>query len=92
MLKSLGEVLGRLSSVALFILAARILGAQAFGRYSYAVSVASLALIGMDLGLNTLFVREGAKRPLEVPAFAGTLLLIKCLLATVMLGAVWLFC
>lgn len=78
--------------MALFILAARILGAQTFGRYSYAVSVASLALIGMDLGLNTLFVREGAKRPLEVPTFAGTLLLIKCLLATVMLGAVWLFC
>ncbi len=91
-LKTAGEVLARLSFFLLFIYAARVLGAGGYGRYSYAASLAALALIGMDLGLNTLFVRDGAQRPAEVADYAGTLLLIKALLAgLVMLLLLW-FC
>ena len=90
--KMMGETLGRLCTFALFILAARLLGAIDYGRYSHAASLAALALIGMDLGLNTLLVRDGAREPGRVGAYAGSLLAIKGLLALVVLGLIWLFC
>ncbi len=88
-LKSLGEVLARLCFLALFIYAARVLGAEEYGRYSYAASLAALALIGMDLGLNTLLVRDGARHRQQVGAYAGTMLLIKSLLALMVLALLW---
>lgn len=88
-LKSLGELLARLCFLALFIYAARALGAGEYGRYSYASSLAALALIGMDLGLNTLFVRDGARDHDQVAAYAGTLLLIKSVLAALVLALLW---
>jgi O-antigen/teichoic acid export membrane protein len=91
-LKSTGEVLARLCLFLLFIYAARALGVAEFGRYSYAASLAALALVGMDLGLNMLFVRDGARDPSRVPAYAGTLLIIKCGLAALVLAAMYLFC
>jgi O-antigen/teichoic acid export membrane protein len=86
-LKTLGEVLARLSSVALLLAAARLLGAEEYGRYNYAASLAGLALVGMDLGLNTLLVRQVARQPAELGPFAGTLLLLKSLLALLVLAA-----
>ncbi|MFH1033864.1 MAG: oligosaccharide flippase family protein [Pseudomonadota bacterium] len=85
--KTLGEVLARLSFLALFLAAARLLGAEEYGRYTYAASLTGLALVGMDLGLNTLLVRQVARQPAELGPFAGTLLLLKSLLALVVLAA-----
>lgn len=86
LLKTLGEVLARLSFLLLFLVAARLLGAQEYGRYNHATSLTGLALVGMDLGLNTLLVRQVARRPQDLGHFAGTLLLIKSLLALLVLG------
>lgn len=86
LLKTLGEVLARLSFLALFLAAARLLGAEEYGRYNHAASLTGLALVGMDLGLNTLLVRQVARRPAELGHFAGTLLLIKSLLALLVLA------
>jgi O-antigen/teichoic acid export membrane protein len=84
--KTTGEVLARLSFFLLFVYAARRLGAETFGLYSYAATLAALALVGMDLGLNMLFVRDGAQEPGRVGGYAGTLLTLKlCLAALVML-------
>lgn len=85
-LKSLGELLARLCFVVLFIYAARVLGVLDYGRYSYAASLAALALIGMDLGLNTVLVRDGARDHGVVGGYAGTLLVIKAGLGLVVLG------
>lgn len=85
--KTLGEVLARLSFLALFLVAARLLGAEEYGRYNYAASLAGLALVGMDLGLSTLLVRQVARQPPELGAYAGTLLLLKLLLALLMLAS-----
>lgn len=91
-LKSLGEVAGRLLYALLFIYAARQLGAGQFGRYSFAASLSALALIGMDLGLNLLFIRDGAQKPREINRYAGTLLLVKSCLGGTMLLGIYLFC
>ncbi len=85
--KTLGEVLARLSFLALFLAAARLLGAEEYGRYNFAASLAGLALVGMDLGLSTLLVRQVARQPTELGPFAGTLLLLKSLLACLVLAA-----
>lgn len=91
-LKSLGEALGRLCFFFLFIFAARVLGVLEYGRYSYAASLAALALVGMDLGLNTLFVRDGAREPGRVGELAGSLLAIKTGLALLVGLGLFLYC
>lgn len=90
--KTLGEALARVFFLLLFIYAARVLGALDFGRYSFASALGALALVGMDLGLNTLFVRQGARHPGQVGSYAGTLLLLKALLALLVLGLIYGFC
>lgn len=90
--KSLGETLARVCFAALFIFAARIIGAGEYGRYSFAASLAALAQIGMDLGLNTLFVRDCARNPGLMPKYTGNLLVMKLSLLSVILTAILGFC
>ncbi len=90
--KTLGEALARVFFLLLFIYAARLLGAVDFGRYSFASALGALALVGMDLGLNTLFVRQGARHHDQVGVYAGTLLLLKSALAISVLGLIYAFC
>lgn len=85
-LKGVGEILPRLSLVALFIIAARGLGAADFGRFNYAANLAGLALVGMDLGLNLLLTREVARQPQELGRWLGSLLAIKLVLAGVIIA------
>lgn len=92
LLKTTGEVLARFSFFVLFVYAARTLGAEEFGLFSYAATLAALALVGMDLGLNMLFVREGAQQPRVVGDYAGTLLVLKVSLAALVLLALLGFC
>ncbi|KIX11020.1 flippase [Dethiosulfatarculus sandiegensis] len=90
--KSLGETLARVCFAALFIFTARIIGAGEYGRYSFAASLAALAQIGMDLGLNTLFVRDCARNPALIPKYAGNLLVMKLSLLSLMLTVILGFC
>ncbi len=90
--KTLGEALARVFFLLLFIYAARVLGAVEFGRYSFAAALGALALVGMDLGLNTLLVRQGARHRQQVGSYAGTLLLLKSALALLVLALLYLFC
>jgi O-antigen/teichoic acid export membrane protein len=91
-LKTTGEVLARISFFFLFIYAARMLGAEEFGIFSYAATLAALALVGMDLGLNMLFVRDGAQKPSAVGGYAGTMLALKLGLAALVMVALLVFC
>lgn len=89
--KSLGEAAARLCFLLLFILAARTLGAAEFGLFSYASALAGLAFIGSDLGLSTLVVRDGARRPDRVGELAGTAAVLKAALGALVLGGIWAF-
>ncbi|MFH1060898.1 MAG: oligosaccharide flippase family protein [Pseudomonadota bacterium] len=89
-LKTMGEILPRLSLMALFIIAARNLGSADFGRFNYALNLAGLALVGMDLGLNLLLIREVARRPAELGRWLGSLLVIKLGLAGLIIAGLGL--
>ncbi|PIR04599.1 MAG: hypothetical protein COV57_03580, partial [Candidatus Liptonbacteria bacterium CG11_big_fil_rev_8_21_14_0_20_35_14] len=54
---SIGQVIGRLVRVLIIIYAARILGAESYGAFSYALSIAALLSILADLGINGTIVR-----------------------------------
>ena len=62
---SFGQIIGRLIRVIVIIYAARILGAESYGAFSYALSIAALLSILADLGINGTIVRELAKEEKE---------------------------
>lgn len=79
---------GAVVSLALTIVLARWMGAEAFGRYAYIVSLCSLLALAQDAGLRTLLMREGAG-PTPGLAFPAETLpaqaLVHLLVATAML-------
>ena len=60
---SFGEIVGRILRAAVIIYAARVLGAEGFGIFSYVLGLAGLLTIFSDLGMAPVVVREGAKDP-----------------------------
>ncbi len=67
------------------LLTARQLGAETFGRYTAAFSVAAFTAILFNLGLDTWLLRSGAHEPARLGGFLGDALAIK--LAA---GVLWL--
>lgn len=49
---------GKLIRLAVILFVARVLGAEQFGVYAYALSVASLCFMFADWGMNTIIIRE----------------------------------
>jgi len=72
---AVGQVVGRLIRVLIIIYAARILGAESYGAFSYALSIAALLSILADLGINGTIVRELAKEERE--KIIGTAITLK---------------
>ncbi|HRY29777.1 MAG TPA: flippase [Elusimicrobiota bacterium] len=92
--KVLGEAGGRLAGMLFYILFARWLGAQEFGRYSFALSYAALFAIVVDLGTNTIITRELARDRSLTGEFVPRLNALKTfssVLALVLIGVSLLF-
>ncbi|MDP1629216.1 MAG: flippase, partial [bacterium] len=60
-----GQIANRLLKAALVIYAARLLGAEGYGVFSFALSFAMMVLIFSDMGIGPLLVRETAKNQNE---------------------------
>ena len=75
------EIIDRAMRFLLVIVAARLLGDQDFGKFSFAINFGSLFLIFADFGLNQLLIREIAKNPSEVKRFIGNGLVLKIALS-----------
>ena len=58
---ALGQIGGRLLRAVIIVYAARVLGAAGWGTFSYAVSLAALLTIFVDLGIGPILTRETAK-------------------------------
>lgn len=80
-LKFLGEALSRALAVVFVFYAARKLGAEDFGRYSFAVSFAFLFVILTDLGLNTLLIRDVSRERALAERYMGNVLAMKLILS-----------
>ncbi len=63
---TLSTVINKLLALALIIYAARILGAEGYGKFTFALAFVSLLMIFSDFGLSTIVTREFAHEK-EIP-------------------------
>jgi O-antigen/teichoic acid export membrane protein len=70
-------IIGRLARGAMIIYAARVLGTEGYGIFSYALSVAAFFAIFADIGLTGLLTREAAKKPERLSEYVSTVALFK---------------
>lgn len=72
-----GEIIGRLAKIAIVIYAARVLGVENWGVFSYTITVAAVFMIFSDIGLNAILTRETSKNPELREKYLSTALFIK---------------
>jgi len=65
--KTTAEVLTRLLSVLFFMVVARTLAPEGFGKFTFAYALVTLFGAALDLGLHPLFIREVARDPGRAP-------------------------
>jgi PST family polysaccharide transporter len=72
-----GTVVSRLLRAVMIIYAARILGTEGYGVFSYVLSLAAFFTIFSDIGLSGLLTRELVKKPEQVKSYIATTFRIK---------------
>lgn len=87
---SIGYAVNKLCLLAFFAIIARHLGAEAFGKYGFAISFTAIFMALGDLGLNTLAIREVAKDRSKASEYLGNIALLKLTLSVVALGMIFL--
>jgi O-antigen/teichoic acid export membrane protein len=83
-----GTFAARALDLVLYVLLARTLGVESFGRYAYALSFTLLFGALADLGLSTVFTREVARTPDRTRELLISCLWIKLALSVVTLAMV----
>jgi len=58
-----GQMTSRFLRAAIVIYAARVLGAESWGAFSYALGIAAFLTIFSDIGINALITKEAARHP-----------------------------
>ncbi|MBN1893625.1 flippase [bacterium] len=76
-----GQVLSKLLALWALILLANYLGADLFGKFSFAAAFAMLFMPLMDLGLDTYGIREIARKTQRAPLYLGNIFWIKIFLS-----------
>lgn len=77
------RVISRLVALVTVIKLANHLSGGGFGQYQTLVNYTALVAIVVDLGFNTLYVREGAREPAELERYLGNVMSSKAILALV---------
>lgn len=75
------QVLSRLIRMILVIFAARLLGDESYGQFTFALSFTTLFWIITDLGIHQLIIRELARKPRETKRYLGNAIFIKIFLS-----------
>ncbi len=74
------RVVSRLVALVMVVVLANHLGDERYGRYTTMVAYSSVVAVLADLGLNTLYTREAARRPDRITLYLGSLLAGKAFL------------
>jgi O-antigen/teichoic acid export membrane protein len=72
-----GQIFSRLIKAGIIIYAARVLGTQGWGAFSYAFSLAALFTIFIDFGVNAIITRESTRDLSVQQQYFSTALVIK---------------
>ena len=75
-----GQTSGRILRSALVIYAARILGPESWGAFSYVMSLVAFLLILSDIGISAIVTRESAKNIQAGPEYFSTAFFLKLFL------------
>jgi O-antigen/teichoic acid export membrane protein len=75
-----GEIVGKVATLALTVVAARELSRDAFGAFAYALAFAPLVGVVWSWGLGVLFIQEASERPDDLPRLYGEFILLKVFL------------
>ncbi len=75
----LGQIVGRLLRAILVIYAARVLGPEQWGAFSYVVGLVAFFLIFSDIGTSAIVTRESAKDMASGEKYFATAFLLKLL-------------
>jgi len=79
--KFIGEFVSRLIIIFFYIYVARKLGDAGFGKYSFAISFCGLFMVFMDMGINTLLIREIAKEKNRTYEYVSNITTLKIILS-----------
>jgi O-antigen/teichoic acid export membrane protein len=80
------RVASRLLALVTVIATGNHLGDAGFGRFQTLVNYTALVTVLVDLGFNTLYVREAARHPAQISRYLSNLVSARLLLALVALG------
>ena len=88
------QLASRLLALGTVIVILHSLGAGDFGQMQTAITYGAIVSVVADLGLSTLYLREGARRPQLVGRYLDNMLSLRipllCLAILVLTGALWL--
>lgn len=78
---SFSNIFGRVFRAIIIIYAARILGTEGWGIFSYALSIAGILSLFMDFGVNAIILKEFSRQNEEIKKkYLGTALILKLIL------------
>ena len=78
--RSTGEVVGKLASLAFFVVVARQLGEEQFGDLVFGMSLSTVLLLVAGLGMQEMIGREVAKDPRRADDLVWNVVVIKALM------------
>lgn len=82
-----GQVVGRVFRAGILIYAARVLGSNGYGVFSYALGLAGFFTAFSDIGVSSIVTREAAKNPDKLSEYFSTAFWIKFTLLIFTAGA-----
>lgn len=84
-MRAAGEVLGKLASLAFFVVMARKLGEAGFGDFVFALSLSSVLVIASGFGTEDLVAREVARNHDRVHGYLANVVVVKALISVLLL-------
>ncbi len=85
-----GQISSRALRAVLVLVAARILGPELWGAFSYALGIATFLTIFSDFGINALITKESVSDPKKRNELVSTAFFIKLLLILVIVMTAWI--
>ncbi len=77
---AIGEIGSRLLRMVIVIYAARVLGVDGWGIFSYAITIAAFFTIFSDIGVNAILIREASRNPKTKDQYLSVSFFIKAVL------------